>query len=45
MMCLLVADGDDIVIGGFGKDLVNYIPIDSVNSDSDEQHQRYGWAT
>ena len=30
---LLVADGDDIVIGGFGKDLVNYVPIDSVNSD------------
>jgi len=30
---LLVADGDDIVVAGFGKDLVNYIPIDSVNSD------------
>ena len=36
---LLVADGDDIVIGGFGKDLVNYVPIDSVKQRSCEQHQ------
>ena len=30
---VLVRDGDDIVVGGAGKDLVNYVPVDSVASD------------
>jgi len=30
---LLVADGDDVVIAGFGKDLVNYVPVNAVASD------------
>jgi len=30
---LLVADGDDIVVGGVGADLVNYVPVDAVASD------------
>ena len=30
---LLVADGDDIVVGGFGADLVNYVPVGAVASD------------
>jgi len=30
---LIVEDGDDIVIGGVGADLVNYVPVNAVASD------------
>ena len=32
-ICAGTVVGDDVVIGGFGKDLVNYVPVNSVASD------------